>query len=126
MRERIRQALPQGYNVVTPEGRTKQIEMLVSRFQKNINLISFIAVIVGMYLIYNAVSISVVQRRKETGILRALGTTRGQIISLFLSETDRPRRHRFRPRYRRRHFLCPLGHRGRNAGRLGTLCEDHR
>ncbi len=87
VRERIKQALPEGYNVLTPEGRTKQVEQLVSRFQKNINLISFIAVIVGMYLIYNAVSISVVQRRKETGILRALGTTRKQIISLFLNET---------------------------------------
>jgi putative ABC transport system permease protein len=87
VRSRIRQALPEGYTIVTPEGRTKQVELLISHFQKNINLISFIAVFVGMYLIYNAVSISVVQRRKEIGILRALGTTRGQIIALFLGET---------------------------------------
>ena len=87
MRGRIKKVLPQGYNVVTPEGRTRQVELLISRFQKNINLISFIAVFVGMYLIYNAVSISVVQRRKEIGILRALGTTRRQIIALFLGET---------------------------------------
>ncbi len=87
MRERIKKVLPEGYGVVTPEGRTKQVELLISHFQKNINLISFIAVFVGMYLIYNAVSISVVQRRKEIGILRALGTTRGQIIALFLGET---------------------------------------
>jgi putative ABC transport system permease protein len=87
MRDRIKQALPGGYSVLTPEGRTRQIELLISRFQKNINLISFIAVFVGMYLIYNAVSISVVQRRKEIGILRALGTTRRQIIALFLGET---------------------------------------
>ncbi len=84
---RIRKTLPAGYSVVTPEGRTKQVELLISHFQKNINLISFIAVFVGMYLIYNAVSISVVQRRKEIGILRALGTTRREIISLFLGET---------------------------------------
>ncbi|HSQ77552.1 MAG TPA: FtsX-like permease family protein [Nitrospirota bacterium] len=87
MRGRIKKVLPEGYNVVTPEGRTRQVELLISRFQKNINLISFIAVFVGMYLIYNAVSISVVQRRKEIGILRALGTTRRQIIALFLGET---------------------------------------
>ncbi|MGE5172614.1 MAG: ABC transporter permease [Betaproteobacteria bacterium] len=87
VRGRIKKALPEGYSVVTPEGRTKQVEFLVSRFQKNINLISFIAVFVGMYLIYNAVSISVVQRRKEIGILRALGATRKQIIALFLGET---------------------------------------
>lgn len=86
-RENIRQALPEGYGVATPEGRTRQVELLISHFQKNINLISFIAVFVGMYLIYNAVSISVVQRRKEIGILRALGTTRRQIIALFLAET---------------------------------------
>ncbi len=87
VRERIKKAIPGGYSVVTPEGRTKQVESLVSRFQKNINLISFIAVFVGMYLIYNAVSISVVQRKKEIGILRAVGATRGQIIALFLGET---------------------------------------
>ena len=87
VRSRITSALPVGYSVVTPEGRTKQVEVLISHFQKNINLISFIAVFVGMYLIYNAVSITVVQRRKEIGILRALGTTRGQILALFLGET---------------------------------------
>ncbi len=87
VRDRIIKALPGGYTVITPEGRTKQVEALISHFQKNINLISFIAVFVGMYLIYNAVSISVVQRRKEIGILRALGTTRGEIIALFLGET---------------------------------------
>lgn len=87
VRSRIQQAIPEGYSVDTPAGRTKQVEMLISHFQKNINLISFIAVFVGMYLIYNAVSISVVQRRKEIGILRALGATRRQIIALFLGET---------------------------------------
>jgi len=87
IRTRIGKALPGGYTVTTPEGRTRQVEVLISHFQKNINLISFIAVFVGMYLIYNAVSISVVQRRKEIGILRALGTTRNEVISLFLGET---------------------------------------
>ncbi len=87
VRKGIIKAMPEGYNVDTPAGRSKQVEILISHFQKNINLISFIAVFVGMYLIYNAVSISVVQRRKEIGILRALGTTRGQIITLFLGET---------------------------------------
>jgi putative ABC transport system permease protein len=87
VRSRIQRSLPEGYKVVTPEGRTRQVELLISHFQKNINLISFIAVFVGMYLIYNAVSIAVVQRRKEIGILRALGAMRRQIIALFLGET---------------------------------------
>ena len=86
-RKRILAALPEGYTVETPVGRTRQIESMLSNFQTGLNLISFFAIIVGMYLIYNAVSISIVHRRKEIGILRALGTTRGQIMRLFMGET---------------------------------------
>lgn len=87
VKKRIEAALPVGYRVDTPEGRTRQIEILLSSFQRNIDLVSYIAVFVGMYLIYNAVSISVVHRRREIGVLRALGTGRGQIMRLFLGET---------------------------------------
>ncbi len=87
VKKNIEAAVPEGYRVDTPQGRTKQIEILLSTFQRNINLVSYIAVFVGMYLIYNAVSIAVVLRRKEIGVLRALGATRGQIIRLFLGET---------------------------------------
>jgi len=87
VKRRIEESLPAGYRVDTPDGRTRQIEILLSSFQRNIDLVSYIAVFVGMYLIYNAVSISVAHRRREIGILRALGATRGQITRLFLGET---------------------------------------
>jgi putative ABC transport system permease protein len=87
VKDLIQKALPDGYNVDTPLGRSKQIENLMGRFRKSMDVISFMALFVGMYLIYNAVSISVVQRRKEIGILRALGATRAHIVTLFLGET---------------------------------------
>jgi putative ABC transport system permease protein len=87
MKVRIQAVLPEGYNIDTPAGRSRQIENLMARFRKSMDLISFMALFVGMYLIYNTVSISVVQRRREIGILRALGATQGQIIRLFLAET---------------------------------------
>jgi len=87
MKTRIQAALPEGYSIDTPAGRSRQIENLMTRFRKSMNLISFMALFVGMYLIYNTVSISVVQRRREIGVLRALGATQNQIIRLFLSET---------------------------------------
>ncbi len=87
MKERISSALPKGYAVDTPRERGRQVELTLMRFRKSMSLISVLALLVGMYLIYNAVSISVVQRRKETGILRALGCTRGQVLRLFLFET---------------------------------------
>ena len=86
VRKAIVDALPQGYMVDTPVGRTKQVEEMIARFQKGLDLISYLSIFVGMYLIYNAVSISVVNRRKEIGILRALGCLRRDIILLFLGE----------------------------------------
>jgi len=87
MKARIASALPAGYDVDTPAGRTRQIEVLLSRFRTSLALVGSMALFVGMYLIYNTVAIAVVQRRRETGILRALGAGRGQIAGLFLVET---------------------------------------
>ena len=87
MKERIQAALPEGYYVDTPMGRSRQMENTTQRFRKSMGLVSFMALFVGMYLIYNTVAISVVQRRKEIGIIRAVGGTRGQVVGLFLGET---------------------------------------
>ncbi len=87
MKERIGAALPKGYVVDTPRERSRQVELTLARFRKTMSVVGVMALLVGMYLIYNAVSISVVRRRKETGILRALGCTQGQVLRLFLVET---------------------------------------
>ncbi|MEE9912590.1 MAG: ABC transporter permease [Deltaproteobacteria bacterium] len=86
-RRSIAAALPEGYAVDTPAGRSRQVAVMISRFQDSLDLLSYLAIFVGMYLIYNAVSISVVHRRREIGILRAVGCKRKEIILLFLGET---------------------------------------
>ncbi len=87
VKKSIQAALPKGYSVETPAGRTKQIELLISRFQKTLGLARFIVIFVGMYIIYNSVSITIVHRKKEIGILRALGTTKNHVVMLFLAES---------------------------------------
>ncbi len=82
----IQATLPKGYSVETPAGRTKQIENMISRLQKTLDLARFMIIFVGMYVIYNSVSITVVHRKREIGILRALGTTKRLIVQLFLAE----------------------------------------
>ena len=57
----------------------------VYSFTANIN--SAFALFIGMFIIYNSFSIAVAQRRREIGILRALGASRGQIRTLFLVES---------------------------------------
>jgi len=51
-----------------------------------ISMTSLFALLIGMFIIYNAFAIAVTQRRAEIGILRALGATRRQIRTLFLAE----------------------------------------
>ena len=45
------------------------------------------ALVVGLFLVYNALSVSVAERRHDIGILRAVGATRWQIARLFLLES---------------------------------------
>ncbi|MCJ7704417.1 MAG: FtsX-like permease family protein, partial [Desulfobacterales bacterium] len=82
----LRKVIPPGTEVRRSDTRSGQIEKMVSAFHLNLTALSLISLVVGMFLIYNAISISVIQRRREIGILRSIGATRSQILSLFLCE----------------------------------------
>ena len=84
--KKLKKVIPPGVEVRRSDTRSGQIEKMVSAFQLNLTALSFISIIVGMFLIYNAIIISVIQRRRETGILRSLGLTRSQALSLFIGE----------------------------------------
>ncbi len=78
--------LTEGLNVQRPARRGSQVEKMLEAFHFNLTALSYIALLVGLFLIYNTVSISVITRREEIGTLRALGVTRKTILSLFLLE----------------------------------------
>jgi putative ABC transport system permease protein len=59
---------------------------MLAAFHLNLTAVSCIALIVGLYLVYNTVSVTVLARRSEIGTLRAIGVTRGQVRRLFLGE----------------------------------------
>jgi putative ABC transport system permease protein len=82
----VARVIPPGTRAVEPKVRTGEITRMLRSFQLNLAALSYIALLVGMYLIYNTVAISVVQRRPEVGTLRAIGATRRQIFLTFLAE----------------------------------------
>jgi putative ABC transport system permease protein len=82
----LKKVIPLGTEVRRSDSRSGQIEKMVSAFHLNLTALSFISLIVGMFLIYNTISISVIQRRREIGILRSIGLTRSQLLALFISE----------------------------------------
>ncbi|MBV9742705.1 MAG: FtsX-like permease family protein [Acidobacteriia bacterium] len=82
----ISSLLPPGYLVTKPGLRNEESQRMLRAFQWNLRVLSYISLIVGAFLIYNTISISVVRRRAEIGVLRALGAGRGAVLSLFLAE----------------------------------------
>lgn len=86
LRAAIAPTLGPGLALAEPAEATRTAERMLAAFRLNMMALSFVALIVGGYLIYNAVAISVVQRRREVAILRALGTLRAQIFALFAAE----------------------------------------
>ncbi len=82
----IERVLPPGTRAIAPRVRTGEIGRMLSSFQLNLAALSYVALLVGMYLIYNTVAISVVARRPEIGTLRALGATRRGIFGAFVAE----------------------------------------
>ncbi len=88
-REKIQElskVLPPGVRLTQSADRGKGTERMIRSYQLNLTALSFIAVLVSMYLIYNTASLSVVRRRKELGILRSLGMMPGQVLLLVLFE----------------------------------------
>ncbi len=79
-------ALPPGTLVVPSERRNSQVAEMTAAFQFNLTALSLLALVVGVFLIYNAMTFSVVQRRSLFGTLRSIGYTRAQIFGLVLGE----------------------------------------
>lgn len=83
----LRKRLPPGTRLVAAGDRAATASQLTDAFQLNLTALSLLALVVGMFLIYNTVTFNVVQRRAVLGTLRVLGVTRGQVFALVLAET---------------------------------------
>ncbi|MDZ7778923.1 MAG: FtsX-like permease family protein [Gemmatimonadota bacterium] len=84
--ERVRRSLPDGARLETAGTRTEAMSGMIRAFDLNLTALSLLALIFGMFLIYNAMTFSVVQRRGLLGRLRALGVGRGEIVRMILRE----------------------------------------
>ena len=78
--------LPDGLRVQRPAQRGRQVEKMLAAFHFNLTALSYIALVVGLFLVYNTVAVSVITRRREIGTLRALGAPRRLVRRLFLGE----------------------------------------
>ncbi len=82
----LRQLVPPSLVISRPSRRNEQVEHMIRAFQLNLTTLSAVGLLVGLLLVYNTVSFSVVQRRREIGIFRAVGMGRSSVITLFMIE----------------------------------------
>ncbi len=83
--KRLREAIGPDYLVRPPPSQNSFLDEAMTRLQA-LQGISIVALLVGLFIIYNSVSISVVERVREIGTLRATGATRNQICGVILLE----------------------------------------
>jgi len=83
---RIRKILPPEAEILPAGVRSNALEQMTRAFSLNLRALSLLTLVVGMFLVYNTMTLSVLQRRELMGTLRALGVTRGELFAQVLSE----------------------------------------
>ena len=90
LRDRVKAALPKGYEAKTGTERAAQqadeIKKGLRFFNTFLQVFAYVALFVGMFLIFNTFSMLVAQRTRELALLRALGASRGQVLRSVLAE----------------------------------------
>jgi putative ABC transport system permease protein len=82
----IQQSVGPSYSVIYPASQGERMTQMLESYQIGLNFLSGTALFVGIFLIYNAFSMTVVERTREFGMLRTIGMTRAQVTRQVLVE----------------------------------------
>jgi putative ABC transport system permease protein len=85
-RRTIAALAPPGAQIVSAGDRRREIERAVGGFTSNLAVLGALALLVAALFTYDAIAISVIQRRAEIGALRAIGAARRSIATAIALE----------------------------------------
>jgi putative ABC transport system permease protein len=81
--QRVTEALPKGFEALTQselvEEQASDVKDDLSFFSTFLRVFGYIALFVGMFLIFNTFSMLITQRTRELALMRALGASRAQV-----------------------------------------------
>jgi putative ABC transport system permease protein len=86
VRQRLQEYIGDRADVRTLESNYEAVRDVTGGLELGFDIGGAIALVVGLFLVYNVLSVSVAERRHDIGILRSVGATRGQVAGLFLGE----------------------------------------
>lgn len=84
--QKLQSTLPQGVLLLPAAARNGIVREMSQAFRVNLTAMSLLAMVVALFLIYNTMTFSVMQRRPVFGILRSLGVTRREIFWMVVVE----------------------------------------
>lgn len=84
--ETIRASLPPDAELVPAASRSNAMTQMSQAFRTNLMAMGLMALIVGMFLVYNTMTFMVIQRRHLLATLRMLGVGRGELFRIILGE----------------------------------------
>jgi putative ABC transport system permease protein len=82
----LQTSLGKDFSVIYPAAQGRRMTQMLGNFQIGLNFLSGMALFVGAFLIYNAFSMTVVERTREFGMLRTVGMSRAQVTRQIMSE----------------------------------------
>ncbi len=86
IRSFLREVLPPGARIERPSRRNERVDRMLRAFRVNLFALAAVALLVGMFLVYNTVTISILRRRRDIGVLKTLGVSSRQILAAFVGE----------------------------------------
>jgi putative ABC transport system permease protein len=86
LKGQLEATLGAGFRVVRPASKGQLIDQMLQSVAFGMGFIGTLSLVVGGFLIYNTFAMTVAERTRELGLLRALGSGQGQIVALVLAE----------------------------------------
>lgn len=86
VRARVRQVVDGMAKVQNPDASDNAYRDVLAGLEVGFRLGGVIALVVGLFLVYNALAVTGAERRRDIGIMRSMGATRGQIRRIFVTE----------------------------------------
>jgi putative ABC transport system permease protein len=76
------------YSVIYPAAQGQRMMQMLGNYRIGLDFLSGMALFVGAFLIYNAFSMTVIERTREIGMLRTVGLTHQQVAGQILAEAS--------------------------------------